>query len=86
MKPNTLRQPSSTWIQPPITGASAGAMPKIIVIGAHQPLRLRPFVQIAHDRAAHGHADARAHALQRAEHEQRMRSSERTRTRRTPTA
>ena len=32
MKRNTARQPKATWIQPPITGAIAGAMPKIIVI------------------------------------------------------
>jgi hypothetical protein len=32
MKPNTLRQPKATWIQPPTTGAIAGAMPNIIVM------------------------------------------------------
>ena len=32
MLPNTARQPSHTWIQPPITGASAGPRLNMMVI------------------------------------------------------
>jgi len=38
--------------------------------GAHQALRLRSFMQVAHDGTADGHADARAHSLHRAERQE----------------
>ncbi len=69
--PNTLRQPSATCTQPPMMGATAGAMREHQHHAAHQALRVGAVEGIAHHGARHGGPDARRHALQHAADQQR---------------